>query len=405
MSRTSVNLQRRAALIASPAFLLLVIEFFDELAFGLREAAWPAIRTDLSLSYTQVGVLLAVPGIVSAVLEPPLALFGDTGRRKALIVTGGFLVAATLLLSAGAPGFLWLLVAFSALYPASGMFVSTSQAALMEASPGDYDGAMARWTLAGSVGVVAGPLALAGAFAAGLGWRWPLAAMGVVAGGLAFVAWRHLPRATFREEEAPTVAQLGAEFAAAVRRRETWRWLSLLAMSDLMLDGLFGFLALYFVDVAGATTGQAGLAVATWTVFGLAGDAALVRLLKDVRGLVYLRVSAMAVFAVYPALLLTPGFAWKLVPLAALGLLNAGWYAIPRARFYASMPGRPGTNEAVSSAFGLFAGLIPVGLGLVAERWGLAAMMWLMLAGPIALLAGLPREGGEAVSVMTRDSE
>ncbi|MBK6661402.1 MAG: MFS transporter [Thermoflexaceae bacterium] len=182
MSRTSVNLQRRAALIASPASLLLVIEFFDELAFGLREAAWPAIRTDLSLSYTQVGVLLAVPGIVSAVLEPPLALFGDTGRRKALIVTGGFLVAATLLLSAGAPGFLWLLVAFSALYPASGMFVSTSQAALMEASPGDYDGAMARWTLAGSVGVVAGPLALAGAFAAGLGWRWPLAAMGVVAG-------------------------------------------------------------------------------------------------------------------------------------------------------------------------------------------------------------------------------
>ena len=140
-------------------------------------------------------------------------------------------------------------------------------------------------------------------------------------------------------------------------------------------------------------------------MFGLAEDAALVRLLKDVRGLVYLRVSAMAVLAVYPALLLTPGFAWKLVPLAALGLLNAGWYAIPRARFYASMPGRPGTNEAVSSAFGLFAGLIPVGLGLVAERWGLAAMMWLMLAGPVALLAGLPREGGEAVSVMTRDSE
>jgi len=384
--------RRRAALIASPAFVLLAIEFFDELAFGLREAAWPAIRNDLGLTYGQVGVLLAVPTVVSAVLEPPLALLGDTGRRRALIVTGGFLVAATLLASAGAPGFAWLLVAFSALYPASGMFVSTSQAALIEASPGEYDGAMARWTLAGSIGVVGGPLLFAAAYAGGAGWRWPLAAMGVLAAVLAMGAWRRLPENAPEDDEAPGLRELALELRAALRRGETWRWLGLLAMGDLLLDGLFGFLALYFVDVAGASPGQAGLAVAVWTIAGLVGDAALVRLLKDVRGLVYLRASAFAMLAVYSAFLLTPGFAWKLAPVAVLGLLNAGWYAIPRARFYASMPGRPGTNEAIAASFGLVTGLIPVGLGMVAQRWGLAAMMWLMLAGPIALIVGLPRD-------------
>lgn len=392
-----------ASLLATPAFVLLAIEFFDELAFGVREAAWPVIRTDLGLTYAQIGLLIAIPTIVSAILEPPLALLGDTGRRRALIVTGGFLYVAGLLAAASAANFAWLLVAFTGLYPASGMFVSTSQAALMDASPGDYDGAMARWTLAGSVGVVAGPLLLAAAIAGGLGWRWPLVGLAGLGAVLALAALRRLPGRAESEEEHAAIGEVLRDAAAALRRPATWRWLSLLTVSDLMVDGLFGFLALYFVDVAGASAGQAGVAVAVWTAFGLLGDAALLRVLKDVRGLVYLRWSAAAMLCLYPVVLVTPGFAWKLVPLAAIGVLNAGWYAIPRARFYASMPGRPGTNEAIASGFGLAAALLPAGLGLFAERWGLGAMMWLLLAGPVALLVGLPREAGEPVSVMRRE--
>lgn len=37
------------------AFVLLVIEFLDELVFGVGEAAWPLIRADLGLSYAQIG--------------------------------------------------------------------------------------------------------------------------------------------------------------------------------------------------------------------------------------------------------------------------------------------------------------------------------------------------------------
>jgi FSR family fosmidomycin resistance protein-like MFS transporter len=54
-----------------------VIEFLDELVYGVREAAWPLIRSDLGLSYAQIGILLGLPAIVSGFIEPVLGLLGD----------------------------------------------------------------------------------------------------------------------------------------------------------------------------------------------------------------------------------------------------------------------------------------------------------------------------------------
>jgi FSR family fosmidomycin resistance protein-like MFS transporter len=78
----------------------------------------------------------------------------------------------------------------------------------------------------------------------------------------------------------------------ALRRREVLRWLTLLECSDLMLDVLLGFLALYFVDVVGATPAQASAAVAVWTGVGL------------------------------------------------MGLFNTGWYPVLKAQLYSAMPGQ-----------------------------------------------------------------
>ena len=68
--------------------ILLAIEFLDELVFGLREAAWPLVRDDLHLSYTQVGLLLGVPGIVASFIEPVIGILGDTWRRRWLVLGG-----------------------------------------------------------------------------------------------------------------------------------------------------------------------------------------------------------------------------------------------------------------------------------------------------------------------------
>ena len=88
----------------------------------------------------------------------------------------------------------------------------------------------------------------------------------------------------------------------------------LLEFSDLMLDVLYGFLALYFVDVVGFTASKAALAVAVWTGFSLLGDFLLIPLLEKVRGLNYLRFSVVAELILFPAFLLfqTRGRNWFL---------------------------------------------------------------------------------------------
>jgi MFS transporter, FSR family, fosmidomycin resistance protein len=356
--------------------------------FGLLAAAWPLIRTDLDLGYAEIGLLMSVPALVSTVIDPVIGVAGDAGHRRALVVGGGAGFALAALATALAPTFAVLLVALVAFFPASTALVSLSQATLMDHDPEARERNMARWTAAGSIGVVASPLLLAGGVTLGAGWRGAMLSLAGVALVLTLLV-RGLPIAEADGEQSLRAAARGA--VAAFRSWAVIRWLLLLEASDLLLDVLHGFLALYFVDVAGLGPVEAGLALGVWTVAGLAGDLLLVPLLARVRGVVYLRVSAAAVALVYPAFLLVDGVAAKLVLLGALGLLNAGWYAIPKAGLYSALPGRSGTALAIGSVTGLVGSLLPITLGLLAERYGLEATMWLLLAGPLALLVGLPR--------------
>jgi FSR family fosmidomycin resistance protein-like MFS transporter len=383
------------------ALVFLLIEFLDEFVFGVREAAWPLIRADLGLTYAQIGLLLGVPSLVSNLVEPFLGILGDVWRRRVLVLGGGVIFAGGLLLTALSRDAGLLMVSFVALYPASGAFVSLSQATLMDLAPARREQNMARWTFAGSVGVVGGPLVLAAAISLNLDWRGLFVALAVLALAVLAAAWRvpYDGLATQSTDVKPAGGRSGLALLAAgltdalraLRRGEVWRWLILLDASDLLLDVLLGFLALYMVDVAGATAGEAATAVAVWTGVGLVGDLLLIPLLERVRGLSYLRVSTAVELILFPAFLLAPGFWPKVILLAALGFFNAGWYAILQAGLYAAMPGQSGTALAVKNVSGLAAGLIPLALGLVAQQFGLEAALWLLLLGPLALLIGLPR--------------
>jgi MFS transporter, FSR family, fosmidomycin resistance protein len=374
---------------------LLAIEFLDEFVFGAREAAWPLIRHDLGLTYTQVGLLLGIPNVTANLIEPWLGILGDVWRRRVLVLGGGVVFVLALLLIAGSSGFFLLLASFILLYPASGSFVSLSQASLMDIDPARHEHNMARWTFAGSVGVVAGPLALGGAALLGLRWRGLFLAFAGLSLVLLAIAWR-MPYPDERERVAGERTDLHSgllEALRTLRRAEVLRWLVLLEFSDLMLDVLLGYLALYCVDVVGVTPVQAGVAVAAWTGVGLLGNLLLIPMLERVRGLSYLRVSVAAELVLFPAFLLTGGWLAKLLLAALLGFFSSGWYSILQAGLYSAMPGRSGTVMAVKNVSGLFAALIPLGLGLAAQQFGLGRAMWLLLIGPIVLMIGLPRQG------------
>lgn len=367
---------------------LLFVELLDELAGGVIGAALPQIRTDLGLTYGQIGALFAIPALVGNLIEVPFGVLADRGHRRRLVLGGGGAFTAALLAMAGAPTYAVLLLAFVVYYPASGAFVGLSQAILVDTGPERGEALMARWTLAGSVGVVAGPLLYAGVVVLGGGWRLALA---VVAASFAFGVVLMVRTSLADSEAGDDDLPVWRDVVASARQRAVLVAIGLLHLSDLLGDVLTAFLALYLVDEAGMSPSAAALGLAVWAGAGFVGDAVAVPLLDRADGRQVVRLGAVVAGGLYAAVLVTDPVAVKLVLLALLGLATAGWYPVLQARLYAALPGRSGVALSLGSASGIAAGAIPLALGMVAERFGLGAMMWLLLAGPLALAVGLRR--------------
>jgi MFS transporter, FSR family, fosmidomycin resistance protein len=371
----------------------LAVVLVDELADGLRSAAFPLIRRDLALSYGQIGLLLSVPPLLGSVLELPLGVLTGHGRRRRLaVLAGGIVFAATLIVAAAARSFAVLLVAFVAFFPASGAFVSLTQSGLMDADPGRREQHMARWELAGSAGAVGGPLLLIAVLAAGAGWRSAYLAVAVAAAAAWLGVARNPPGAAEGREHRPHGAAAGARRAlGALRQPAVARLLVLLQVSDLLLDVFTGFLALYLVAVAHATPAEAALAVAIRLAAGLAGDAVLVAALRHVDGLGLLRLSAAVAAVAYPGFLLVPGLTAKLALLGCVSIVTAPWYPVLQARLYGSLPDESGVVVSLLSAAGLLGGWAPLAVGFLAQRVGLAWALAGLAAAPVCLIGGLWR--------------
>ena len=243
-------------------------------------------------------------------------LAGQGRRRRLVILGGGIVFVITLLAVASARSFAVLLAAFVAFYPASGAFVSLTQAEIMDTWPDRQAQVMARWDLAGAAGAVAGPLLLTAVLASGEGWR----AGYLVLAGISALIWlgallRGRTRPEGRTDAAAGAADAAAgtgdaagaaagagdeagqrpwtarsgEIGIALRDWGTLRWLLLIEVADLLVDVFTGFLALYLVDVAHLTPAFAALAIAVRLGAALAGDAALIVILERAGDLTVLR--------------------------------------------------------------------------------------------------------------------
>jgi FSR family fosmidomycin resistance protein-like MFS transporter len=375
-------------------YIYLLIEFLDELVFGVGETAWPLIRSDLHLNYTQIGLLLSLPGIIAAFIEPFIGILGDVWRRRLLILGGGILFTASLFLTSISFSFILLLLSFILFFPSSGAYVSLSQANLMDTDESRHEQNMARWTFAGSLGVVTGPLLLGVFVYFGLGWRGTYAMLASLSALSLIVAFRYLP-ADKKNTPFPSFREVFDGFKSAfqaLKRKEVWRWLILLEFADLMLDVLFSFLALYFVDVVRTSATQAGIAVTVWLVMGLITDFLFIPYVDKQKDTVqFLRRTAFLNAIAFIAFMLVPGFIPKIILVILVNLFNTGWYPILQGRLYSSLPGQSASLMAIGAVTTPLAKALPLLIGILADQFGLQSAMWILLLGPIALLIGLPQ--------------
>jgi FSR family fosmidomycin resistance protein-like MFS transporter len=371
------------------AFLL--VELLDEMAYGLEAPATPAIRAELGLTYAEVGLLLGLPGLVNAFLEPVVLLLGDGPWRPRLVVGGGLLLGGALLATAAAQDLSLLVAAAMIAYPASGAFVTLSQASLIEASPGREAPVMARWTAAGSLGALLGPAVMAASLVLGRGWRPPYVLLGGCVVLLALLSpSRPLPAGHRREAGPRSPARSLTRAIGLARDAGMRRWIFLLQVSDLMLDILAAYAGLYLVGVVGFEPAAAAVILGGMTASGLLSDLAAVWVLDRYPGRGVLRIGAIFVASLYPLLLATPWAGMKVGLLLLIRFLTLGWYPVLQGEAYASANGDSGAMLALSSVAGVMGSVFAWLIGWLAESIGLQAAMWLLLLGPVCLILFLP---------------
>jgi FSR family fosmidomycin resistance protein-like MFS transporter len=363
------------------------VAFADEFVDGAKGAALPAIQHSLALGYGQIGLLSSVPLLVGGLLELPVGL---ARRRRLVTLAGGVVFVLAVAGIAFARNFAELLVALTLFFPASGAFVSLTQASLMDALPDQRARAMARWDQAGWAGAVCGPLLLAAVIAIGGGWRDAYLAIA----GLCALVWLGVlctrpadadqtdPDPDSPDPDSPDPDSLGWTKMIA----KAGRWLILLQVADLLVDVLTGFAAVYLVNVAHATLAVAALAITLRLAAGLAGDALLVAALNRFTDRTILRATAVAAARLYPAFLLLPGLAAKLTALALLSAVTAVWYPLLQARLYDTVPSSVAVT--LSSVASMAGAAGPLMVGVVAQACGLTWALAGLAVVPFVIFAG-----------------
>jgi DHA1 family inner membrane transport protein len=371
---------------------LLAAGFADETVSFLPFGALEPLRRDLDLSYTRAAVLLGLyPGI--GLVGGVFGVLADRHSRRIIAAGGALGYAAGLLLFAAGAGF-WTLVAAIALMGFAGdAMVRATDVALVDVAGDRIELAVARATLLGAIGDLAGPALLAACLATGLGWRaaFVVAGLGMAGYGL-LLASQPLPAPSRPARAGPDgEARPRGDLVAVVRDRRVLRLGLLSALVDVFDEPFLAFAIAYLI----ATRGQPAEIAALTAGMGLAGGVVAAAWAS--------RVERREITVRTPAALLVGGVGAIVLaahPLvAALGAAGVGaavslaWISL-EARVLTLRPGQAGTTSAVVSAVAQVAVLVPLVAGVVADRAGITAVLLVYLVLAVAFAAVNWRDRG-----------
>jgi FSR family fosmidomycin resistance protein-like MFS transporter len=379
--------------------LLLGVECLDELA-GVAFLAAPEIQAEHGLRYaTAALVLFVLPQLAGLLLEPPLYLLADRYPRKPFVV-GGLVAMGTGLVLAAVSAGPWTLTASLALaFVGSGLGVNLSQATLMDARTGDRERLMARWALMGTIGDLGTPVLLGALAAASFGWRVACALIGtlIVAYALLLVPVRFPDAAGDEgsEEEEPPVREA---LRAALRNRRLTTWLFGAWLCNLMDEIFVTFAALHLDRALGASAETRALLLGGLLAAEIAGLALTERLLARLEPLALLRAASAACAVAYAGWMAAPGVASSAVLLAVVGFCSAPLYPIAQAQVYRALPGASGMANALGALFTPLDLVLPLLLGVVADRLGLPAALSVLALQPVGLFVIAHAHGPDRVA-------
>jgi predicted MFS family arabinose efflux permease len=357
---------------------LLVAGFADETVAFLPFGALEPLRRDLDLSYARSAVLLGLyPGI--GVVGGVFGVLADRYSRRLIAAGGALGYAAGLLLFAAGTNFTTLVIAVAVMGFAGDAMVRATDVALVDVAGDRLELAIARATLLGTIGDLAGPALLAACLTAGLGWRaaFVVAGLGMAGYGL-LLASQPLPAPPRRPRVAPDGdVRPRREVVAVLRDRRVFRLGVLAALVDVFDEPFLAFAIAYLVAARGQPAGMAALTAGVGLAGGVAAAAWASRVERS--EIAPAAVAALLVSGV-GAIVLAPHPVVAALGAAGVGAaVNLAWISL-EARILTLRPGQAGTTSAVVSAVAQVAVLVPLIAGVVADGAGVSTALLLYLA-------------------------
>jgi MFS family permease len=311
-------------------------------------------------------------------------------HRRALVVGGLLGMAASLLGVALAPSPPLFAVAMGCLFVTNGLGVNLSQATLMDATPDEQPLWMTRWVTAGTLGDLAGPLCLSAAAWAAVGWRGAMAAIAaLVATHALWLARQPFPEPSDGDDGEATWTDA---VRTALRDRILLSWVGGVALCGLLDETFVALASAWLARAFDASLAVRGAVVGGATLGGVLGLVVLERLLaRGTPGRTLLLLASCATGIGLAAWLAAPTLATSALLLFALEAVAAPLYPLAQAEAFRALPDRAALVEALQSVLAPVDWLLPVALGLLADRWGLGWALGALAAQPIglALLAWL----------------
>jgi FSR family fosmidomycin resistance protein-like MFS transporter len=365
----------------------LAARFMDELLGGLPAVLMPTIRSQLGLSYSQVGLLSLTINYVSAIVEPINGLLIDLWKRPWLMAWGAAGIGLGTMVIGLAPTLAILMLGFAIYGLASGPLAHTADVVLVESYPDAPDRIYTRATALDTLGALLGPLSVAAVIWLGLEWRWLMVSLGFSSLLYAIIILRtHFPPGVNSEKQATDGfwKSLTGNLRMVLHSKQALRWLLFLFVLA-VLESPMQFTTIWLREQVGMSQALIGLYQALQMAVGIISLLYLDRWLSKRSYRHILLVTSLALLVLYPIWLWLPGIWPRFVLSIPISFLFTVYWPIGKAQSLVAVPGRGGTITAIQSLLGF----IPLTLlfGLLAESFDLtSAMLWIYFGGALLMV-------------------
>lgn len=356
--------------------------FFVATSFLAVGGLLPDIASSLAIPIEKAGLLIAAFGISAAICAPVLATLGSRIDRRKLLTISMAICAIASVLAALSRSYEELMLARVLAAVTSAVYTPQVAATVSMLVPeNERAPTLAKLMVGWAVGSVLGnPLSVL--IAAGFGWRWSFAFIGIASAIVAVFVWRSLPAKV-------EVPPLNWHRWFQVLRSPALRWLT--AATALTNVGSNVMLS-YIAPVVKAVQGISGPALAallfTSGIGGLLGNLLSVRMVRR-QGATLVAykcntVSAIVLLcwpfvAAWTAAIYVAQFVWSLG--------SAAFPAVQQARLVAVAPMLAAATIALNSSMTYLGGSVGATIG--ATAWTVLAPRFMPWAGLIFVLAAL----------------